>query len=160
MASSRRLLARALLDRSGVAALEMAGAAPVLLLILVACVDFGRLLSQNMELNHAVRAGAQYAITAPNSKALIEGAVRQALPSHLSAATVTATCYCGALPSGDTGLPPVAPSCDSACAVGSVRMMTIRAQHSFSPYNFAFNDTLRSRFGFNMVSGNVTLRQQ
>ena len=159
MASLRNPRRGPLLDRSGVAALEMVAVAPVLLLILVACIDFGRFISQNIELSHAVRAGAQYAVTAPNSKALVEDAVRQALPSHLSGAAVAATCYCGALPSGDTGLPPVA-ACDTACATGSVRMMTIRAQNSFTPLNFALTSTLRSQFGFNTVSGNVTIRQQ
>lgn len=162
MVWSRYARSRPWRDRRGVAALEMVGIAPVLLLIMVACIDFGRAISQNMELGHAVRAGAQFAVTAPNARALIEDAAKAALPSHLSTAAVTATCYCGALPSGNTGLPPVA-ACDSACPSTSARMMTIRATHPFTPVNFALGplqSTFTSSQFFSQVSGNVTIRHQ
>lgn len=159
MAWSRYAHSRPWRDRRGVAALEMVAVAPVLLLIMVACIDFGRVISQNMELSHAVRAGAQYAVTAANAKLLIEDAVKDALPAHLSTAAVTATCYCGALPSGNTGMPAVA-ACDSACPASSARMMKLQAVHPFTPYNFVLTPTLRSTFGLNQVSSYVTIRHQ
>ena len=133
MASSRSASPRAWRDKRGVAAVEMAMVAPLLLFILIACVDFGPAISQSIDLTNAVRAGAQYAVIAANAQAQIESTVRSALPSNLSAATITTTCYCGALPGADAGLPPVA-ACDSACPAGSARMMTIRATIPFQPY--------------------------
>lgn len=151
-------------DKRGVAALETAAVAPFLLLIIVACVDFGRALSQRIELTNAARAGAQYAVTAPQF-AITPGqdnpvtqAVKNALPTHLRAATVTTTCYCGPL-QGETDLPPSQP-CNNACAAPSARMMTIRAELPFTPVNFAITPTLASRIGFNTVSGHVTARHQ
>ena len=139
--------------------METAAVAPVLLLVIVACVDFGRALSQSIELTNAVRAGAQYAVTAANAEKRIRQAVTDALPAHLRAATITTACYCGALPATGTGLPPVA-ACDSACAEGNARMMTLRATFPFTPVNFMLTPTLATRFGFDTVSGNVTIRHQ
>lgn len=145
-------------DRRGVAAAEAAVVVPFLILIILACVDFGRAISQSMSLTQAVKAGAQYAVTSANAQAAIEAAVRNALPAAMSAAAVSSTCYCGALPAG-TGMPPVA-ACDSECPAGSARMMTIRATLPFTPMNFAVTPTLASHFNFNQASGNVTIRHQ
>jgi TadE-like protein len=159
MASSRSASPRPWRDKRGLAAVEMAAVAPFLLFILIACVDFGRAISQSSDLTNAVRAGAQYAVMAANAQAQIESTVRSALPSNLSAATITTTCYCGALPAGDAGLPPVA-ACDSACPAGSARMMTVRATIPFQPYNFAFGQTIATAVGFSQVSGSATIRHQ
>lgn len=145
-------------DRRGVAALETAAVAPFLLLIVVACVDFGRWWSQRIELTNAVRAGAQYAVTAPNAEARIRQAVRDALPAGLQSAEVTSACYCGPLPAG-TGMPPVA-ACDSACPAGSARMMTLEAGLPFTPVNFAVTPAVATAFRIDRVTGNVTIRHQ
>lgn len=155
----RHTSARLKRDKRGIAAAEMAAVAPVLLLIMMACVDFGRAISESIELTHAVRAGAQYAVTAANAQSQIAAAVKNALPAYLNDSTVAVTCYCGVLPNGSTGLPPVA-ACDSACPSGSARMMRLQALHSFQPYNFAFGNALASAFGYNQVSANVTIRHQ
>ncbi len=151
-------------DKRGMAALETAAVAPFLLLIIVACVDFGRALSQRIELTNAARAGAQYAVTAPQF-AIIPGqadpvtqAVKNALPTHLQAATVTTTCYCGKL-QGETDLPSPQP-CNEVCNAPDARMMTIRAELPFTPVNFAITPALATKFGFNTVSGHVTTRHQ
>lgn len=145
-------------DRRGVAAAETAVVVPFLILVVLSCADFGRAISQSMGLAQAVKAGAQYAITAANAQPAIEAVVRAALPPALSAATVTSACYCGVLPAG-TGMPPAA-ACDSECPTGSARMMTIRAALPFTPMNFAFTPALATQFNFNQVSGNVTIRHQ
>ena len=75
MAQPRRAWPRFWRDRRGVAALEMAAVAPILILLLMICVDFGRAISQSIELNHAVKAGAQYAIAAANAQAQIEATI-------------------------------------------------------------------------------------
>ncbi len=64
MAPSRSACPPPWRDKRGIAAVEMAAVAPVLLFILIACVDFGRAISQSIDLANAVRAGAQYAVTA------------------------------------------------------------------------------------------------
>ncbi len=146
-------------DRRGIAAVELALVAPFLCFILMACIDFGRAISQNIQLSHAVRAGVQYAVTAANAQTRIEGAVRDALPEHLKAATIITACYCGVLPSGDTGLPPAA-RCDSACPAGSARMMTLQAESNFRPYTFAAGPTVAKALRINKVSANATIRHQ
>lgn len=159
MGPPRRASPRAWRDRRGVAALEMALAAPFFLLVLMICVDFGRAISQSIDLTHAVRAGAQFAATAPNAQALIEGTIRTALPPNLSAATVTTACYCGALPNGGVGMPPAA-ACDTACPAASARMMTLRASLPFQPHTFVLGRTIATAVGLNQVVGNVTVRHQ
>ena len=151
---------RAWRDKRGVAALELAAAAPVLFFLLMACVDFGRAVSQTMELNHAVRAGAQYAVSAPNSTRLIREAITNALPAHLSDAAIVTKCYCGALSVDGTDLPTEQASCDVACPVGTPRVMTLKASKSFVPQNFMFGRTLAIAVGFNQVVGDVTVRHQ
>lgn len=148
-------------DRRGLAALEMAAVAPFLLFMVLACVDYGRMLSQNIELTHAVRAGAQYSITAPNAKTRIEDAVRGALPAKFrtSAVSVTATCHCGVVPDDSTAMPNATP-CDSACPAGWARMTRIRATHPFKSYNPMFTQSVRNALRFTEVSGNVTVRHQ
>ena len=159
MAPSRCVRSRAWRDRRGVAALEMAAVAPFLLFILLTCIDFGRALSQNIELTHAVKAGAQYSITASNAKTQIDAAVKNALPSYMrKTAIITSTCYCGPMPAGDTAMPPVAP-CDSACPSTSARMMKITAKHSFTPLNFDIIGVTKV-LGIDEISSNVTVRHQ
>ena len=85
MAKSRHARSRFWRDRRGVAALEMAAVAPFLIFVMLICIDFGRAISQSIELTHAVKAGAQYAVTAANAQRLIEDAVRTALPSGCTA---------------------------------------------------------------------------
>ena len=159
MVSFRHARSRFWRDRRGVAALEMAAVAPFLIFVVMICVDFGRAVSQSIELTHAVKAGAQYAVTAANAQGLIEGAVRSALPSAMSTAVVTTACYCGALPSADSGLPPAA-ACDSACPAGSARLMTLRATYPFRPHTAFIGQTVMRTVGINQVSGNVTIRHQ
>lgn len=137
----------------------MALVAPFLMLVMVACIDFGRAISQHIQLATALRAGAQYAVMAANAQSRIEAAIRNALPSSMSTAAITTACYCGALPSGDAGLPPVA-ACDSACPAGSARMMTLRATFPFRPYTLAVSGQTAQALGINQVAANVTTRQQ
>jgi Flp pilus assembly protein TadG len=156
----RRMQQRLRRDRRGVAVIEMAWIAPFLILVIMACIDVGRAVSQSIELTHAVRAGAQYSITASDSQSGIVAAVKAALPAKFSAATVTTTCYCGALPAGNTGMPPVMASCDTACPVGSARMSRIQAEVPFKAQSFWVGPMVATTLGISKVSGNVTLRYQ
>lgn len=160
-------LPRLVRDRRGVAVIEMAAVAPVLLLMIVTFADFGRAMSQSIDINTALRAGAQHAVTAAksssqagttNALSQAEAVVRSALPSNLTAATVNTTCYCGVLPADSTDMPPVA-SCTASCPSGSARMMRLQAQVAFTPYNSVFG-SLSDRFYSNGISGDVTIRTQ
>lgn len=137
----------------------MAIVAPFLMLVIMACIDFGRAISQQIQLATALRAGAQYSVMAANAQTRIEGAIRNALPANMSTATITTACYCGALPSNDAGLPPTA-ACDSACPSGSARLMTLRATFPFRPHTLAFGGRIARALGINQVAANVTIRQQ
>jgi hypothetical protein len=158
MAPPRHAKPRPWRDRRGIAATEMALVAPFLLFFMVVGVDFGRATSQSIELTHAVRAGAQHSLTALGSKSVIEATIKESLPDRLkNTASITATCYCGAVPAGNTGLPPAA-ECSAPCPATSAKMMTLRAAHAFTPYNIVFGHGMATAFGFNQVVSNVTIR--
>ena len=145
-------------DRRGIAAVEMAFAAPALAFFMIVAVDWGRATSQSIELTHALQAGAQHSLTAMGSEAVIAATIRQSLPARFqNTATITATCYCGVLAAGSTDLPPVA-GCDTHCPATSAKMMTLRATQRFQPHNFVFGHGVATAFRFNEVVGNVTIR--
>jgi Flp pilus assembly protein TadG len=85
----------------GTAAVEFALVVPVLLLIVFAIIDFGRLLNAQIELTGAAREGARLAVLG-YSDAAIQARVVAAAPD-LSGVTVTvaASCPPGAGPAAD-----------------------------------------------------------
>ena len=139
-------------DARGIAALEMAVVAPVLLVLLAVSIDFGRFFSQSLELTNAVKAGAQYAFTDSGSEARIDGVIRDALPDHLQAATRQVTCYCGA--------PTNVVACSYACPDGSARTMTLRAEVNFTSAGITLPGRVWASLGMNPVVSNVTIRHQ
>lgn len=148
-------------SRQGAAVLEMAVVAPVLLLMVVTFADFGRAISQRIDINAALRAGAQHALTASSSQVLVEQTVKDALPPSLKNAatmTVSTVCYCGVLAAGSTALPPIS-GCADACPAPRAKMMTLRASVDFSPYNFALGP-FASTINLNRITDNVTIRSQ
>jgi Flp pilus assembly protein TadG len=74
------------LGRRGMAALEFALAAPLVVLVFGAVYDLGRAIDQTIRLANAVRAGAQYAIAYPDQTTCTEPAncietiIRRTLP--------------------------------------------------------------------------------
>ena len=83
--------------RKGQAAVELAVAVPVLVLLLLAGVDYGRVFYMSIGVNNAARAGAQYGsqtvITAADATGMIAAARSDA--SNLSTLTATASqCTC------------------------------------------------------------------
>lgn len=91
----RRMLYRSLTDRSGVAALEFALVAGLLITLLLATFDIGIIVLQYAELNTALRAGGQYAIAFPSDSNGIQNAVTNALPASLqSSVTTQVGCEC------------------------------------------------------------------
>jgi Flp pilus assembly protein TadG len=144
-------------DRRGLAWIELALVAPVLLLLMVAAVDYGRAISQSIDVNNALRAGAQQAIATPDNATAITNAISTALPSGVANPVVSVTCYCGALAATSEALPAVA-ACTATCPASHARAMRLDAQTDFTSYNIAAGTQFTSRFSINRIAGNVTVR--
>jgi len=93
--------------QAGQALVEVALVAPILVLLLIGAVEFGRLEYASIEVNNAARAGAQYGsqtpVTAMDFSGMQQAAINDA-PDVLSL-TATTTNYCSC---------PVSNSCSSA----------------------------------------------
>jgi Flp pilus assembly protein TadG len=91
---------------------EFAIAAPVLILLLLIVVDFGRVFYVSITLNNAARAGTQYGIQSPANAADINGMQRAATSdiSNLSGVVATASEYCQC-PNGTSQGCNASPSC-------------------------------------------------
>jgi Flp pilus assembly protein TadG len=76
----RRLIRQTRLDGHGVAAVEFALVAPILLAILLSIYDLGNAIQQRSALQQAVRAGGRYAMTYPDRADGIVAAIKQAYP--------------------------------------------------------------------------------
>jgi Flp pilus assembly protein TadG len=141
---------------NGVAALEFAIIAPVLLTICGALADFGLALRDQMQLHQAVSNGAGYAFAAQQSLASLGTVSPSAVSSVVSASltlsnvTVTASApgpYC--VQTNTQSSPPTssltAGSYDTACPGGNPggnpagTYMTITAQYTFTPMTPAYS---------------------
>ena len=124
MTSQIRLtLSRPLRDRRGIAALEFALVGGLLVVLLLAAFDIGLAVLQYAQLNSAVRAGGQYALSFPTDISGINAAVTNALPASLQS-SVTTQIGCECL-SSDSGTPSACSSVISgacnACASGTTQ---------------------------------------
>lgn len=93
---SARLACRSIWrDRRGVAALEFSVIALFMVTLMLAAYDLGNAAQEQIQLQQAVRAGGQYAMSFPTDTAGIQSAVTNALPNgwNLSSAPAIA-CYC------------------------------------------------------------------
>ena len=99
-------------SRSGGAAVELAVVFPILLLLIIGVVDYGRAFYTSVTVSNAARAGAEYG--AQSSGALVDTITMKSFAQGdgQDAGTLTLTpvryCECGG----------VAHSCNSACAGG------------------------------------------
>jgi Flp pilus assembly protein TadG len=102
---------RLLKNRKGNAAIETALLFPLLLLLGAGVGDFGFGVYDHMQLVSAVRAGAQYAVKAPDDAAGVQAAVEGALSADPSAVSITVSTACEC-PGGGAAL------CSDVCADG------------------------------------------
>ncbi len=139
---------RTRLNRRGVAAVEFALIAPILVILLGAATDLGRAIERAIRLENAARAGAQLLTVNPlATSADAEAAMRAAFEPFGSISGVTftpnvtgASCGCldattGAVlssPAPSTNACPV-PSCPNNNLGGVVVYRTVRAQATFAP---------------------------
>ncbi len=128
--------------RSGTSSLEFALLLPILLAMLVGLVDWGLAIDARIQLQSAVRAGAQYAMRMPTDTAGITAAVRAAASDRtLTVTNPVIWCEC----SGSST------SCTSSCDAGMQRFLSVSATQSYSPITPA---------GPTQIRAYVTLRIQ
>jgi Flp pilus assembly protein TadG len=77
--------------RRGVAALEFALIAPVLILLLLGVYDIGNAVDEQMVMQQALRAAGQYAMSFPENNNGILAAIQQGYPSGWTGVTSTVT---------------------------------------------------------------------
>ena len=107
---------------AGLAALELALAAPVLLLLLGGIVQLGIGLATGATLAHAAKAGAQFAAQKPEnatSTAAIQRIVATALGSGAAGASITPTTFCECQYGQQT-------SCTATCSNGTQPLRYVR----------------------------------
>src|SRR5579862_1129833 len=143
-----RLRARLSRANTGTAALEFGLVVPVLLGLLVPLVDLGIALSQDIQVQQAAQAGAQYAASHPwnsNSATRIANAVTSAsaLPGVAAIPAPTQICGC---PTGGAITPA---TCYSTCANGETAgyYVTVSAQSRYTtplPYSLLGHSVMLS----------------
>jgi len=141
----RRKLSSFYASHGGVAAIEFAIIAPLLSLILLGLVDYGMAVFHRMELQSAVRAGAQYALIKDSNSTSINGVVLAS--TNLNAlnlsTSVTEFCECS---NGAALL------CTSSCTSGAVR--------HFSTITGTYIHTWMFLPGTRTLSESITVRTQ
>lgn len=130
LSASFRALRR---DRRGVAAAEFTLIASVMLTVLLGVYDVGNAVQERMQLEQALRAGAQYALSWPDQTSQIEAAISAALPANWTNASITVgapVCYCWSSGGGE-----VAGLCSETCAAGSTKRsyLTLSASNNATP---------------------------
>lgn len=80
-------------DRRGVAALEFAMIAPVLIILLAAAANLGLMADHSLQLANAARSGAQYATILPDDPAGAHAAIRSVLP-NITQSGIVRSCTC------------------------------------------------------------------
>jgi Flp pilus assembly protein TadG len=134
-------------DRRGVAAIEFAIVAPVLLMMLAGITDFGLIRAGKSQMANGIAQGLEYAflqgpsVTAANVISMIQaGAARAGLANTVTVVVIGPACYCV------TGFPAalVTPStalsgtytCTNTCtapSVASAPFMTVTASYVYQP---------------------------
>ena len=116
---------------AGVAAVEFALAATVLMLALTPVVDLGMAYYQQLQVQGAVQAGAQYAAAKGWDSTGIQNAVTSASTNMTISASPAPSESCGC-PSGTAV---AAATCSSSCSNGQTAgtYVTINAQASYTP---------------------------
>ncbi len=115
---------------AGVAAIEFAIIAPILVLLMLCTVDVGMGFYRKMQVQNAARAGAQYALTHGFAVDAISSAVLSATGFSGISASPTPNQFCAC--ASDTGLTTVA--CDSPC-LGGILSGTYVSSSALGTYN-------------------------
>jgi Flp pilus assembly protein TadG len=117
------------IGRRGIAASEFAVLAPVLILLLLGVHDVANSFYTSIQLESAVRVGAQQAIATPGNLDAMRNAIIAAAPG-LTTADVplpAVSCECQGV---------VAP-CGGTCSAGEARYVTLTARRDLTPLLFS-----------------------
>jgi len=140
MKARRHLLIRLSRHRRGIAAVEFALIAPILVVCLLAVYDLGRALQQQIRLNQAVEAGGLYAITWFDRTSEIVSVVSAAAGNmgNVSIYGPVAYCQCWNSVTSATNAQGCTFSTASVCGGTSVfrRFVSIGAARSVTPIFF------------------------
>ena len=140
-------------DRRGVSAVEFGLAAPVFLAALSPLIDLGLAFSQQIRVNQAVEAGAQYAAVNQYNNGTWATNVQSAI-TNATSLTVSPTVgseTCGCPNATNTAISNVgSPPCTQACTDGTIAgyYVTISATATYTsviPYPIINNPTLSSQ---------------
>ncbi len=146
----------------GAAVIEFALLAPVLLLMVVAAIDFGTFIHQKMQLQSAARAGAQFAAQSSATRddtTGIANAVRFASELDFTGVAIETTQFC-ACSDGIESTPDGNGSCGGTCAGGEFPGLYVRVDltGSFAPlFPIKAISDLASSSGTGGVSDLLTL---
>ena len=127
---------------AGVAAVEFALAATVLVIVLTPVVDLGMAFYQQMQVQDAAQAGAQYAAAKGWNSSGIQNAVTSASTNMTISASPAPSESCGC----PNGTSVVTATCNSSCTNGQTAgtYVTVNAQASYTPilpYSFFGSST-------------------
>lgn len=116
-------------DSRGIAAVEFAIIAPVVLLLLAGATDLGRAVESSIRLENAARAGAQFALRAPNDTAGIRAAAEAGAGPGATVTVTRPPCQCPTA----TGANGAVVDCNASCATGMARYVRISITQPFVP---------------------------
>lgn len=111
--------------RGGQSLVELSVVLPILLLTMLATIDFGRLFFDYVQLRNAAREGAAYGARFPTDQTGISSRVT----SHGVPGGTVVTTACNPAPTNCSGL-----------STGSTSTITVTASHTFEPITTAFLD--------------------
>lgn len=114
------------LDNRGIAAVEFAVVAPVLLLLLLATFDIGNYMQTSIRLERAARAGAQHAMADSADMLAIRDRVIAAWPELTTADVPLPTLACECLATVVV--------CTQACSSGMVQTVAVTAQRTLTTF--------------------------
>ncbi len=109
----------------GLAAIEFALLSTILLTVLMGLVDYGMAMFRKIELENAVRSGAQYALLRGHDSSVISTVVKDS--TNLSDVTVSSVCLCTD-PAGNSN------NCTNSACSGLAWYVTITAANTFDTF--------------------------
>ena len=131
-------------EPSGIAAIEFAVVAPLLVMMFICLTDLGLGIYTNMQVDSAAQYGAQYALTSGYDPDAITSAVKDS--SEISGLDVAPSTFCGCPgANGVVALPTCNAKCNDGFAAGTfVRVSVSHAYATLLPYpglpsSFALN---------------------
>lgn len=119
----------------GIAAAEFALIAPVMLTMMFGLYDIGNAIQIRLQLEQAVRAGGQFALSWPDQAGGISAAIKAALPPTWNASVSASAPACWCWDSGGSTATP----CSTTCPSGSTKRsyVTLTATNNASPFLFS-----------------------